>query len=224
LHFTRFWLETIAEWEAETGEHPLIALSVTKDAQDSILADPMLNRIVDIIDIRYWHYNTEELWAPAAGKNMAPRQWMRKWKPGKTGFDEVYRAVRECREQYPDKAVTYFGQNYPENGWAVLMAGGSLPNVPITNTDALQKQLLRDISEMSILRGEKCLALGNPEKGYLIYNQGSKDSFPVNPGSYLIYSVDVRTGEIAQIGKGIKLTSTYQLNDNSGKVIWLRRK
>ena len=224
LHFTRFWLETIAEWEAETGEHPLIALSVTKDAQDSILADPMLNRIVDIIDIRYWHYNTEELWAPAAGMNMAPRQWMRKWKPGKTGFDEVYRAVRECREQYPDKAVTYFGQNYPENGWAVLMAGGSLPNVPITNTDALQKQLLRDISEMSILRGEKCPALGNPEKGYLIYNPGSKDSFPVNPGSYLIYSVDVRTGEIAQIGKGIKLTSTYQLNDNSGKVIWLRRK
>ena len=26
LHFTRFWLETIAEWEAETGRHPLIAL------------------------------------------------------------------------------------------------------------------------------------------------------------------------------------------------------
>ena len=42
--------------------HPMIALSCTKDAQDPILADPVLNKIVDIIDIRYWHYNTKGLW------------------------------------------------------------------------------------------------------------------------------------------------------------------
>ena len=68
--FTRFWLETIAEWEEETGQHPLIALSCTKDVQDSILADPKLRKVVDIIDIRYWHYNEKGLWAPEAGKNI----------------------------------------------------------------------------------------------------------------------------------------------------------
>ena len=128
LHFTRFWLETIAEWEAETGCHPLVALSCTKDAQDAILSDPQLNKVVDIIDIRYWHYNTEGLWAPEAGKNLAPRQWMRKMKVGKTGFNEVYRAVSEYRERYPDKAVTYFSQGYADYGQAVLKAGGSLAN------------------------------------------------------------------------------------------------
>lgn len=46
----------------------MVALSCTKDAQDSILADPELSKVVDIIDIRYWHYNTKGLWAPQAGK------------------------------------------------------------------------------------------------------------------------------------------------------------
>jgi len=129
LHFTRFWLQTVADWEAETGRHPLIALSCTKDVQDSILADPQLSKVVDIIDIRYWHYNTQGLWAPEGGKNMAPRQWMRKMKVGKTGPDEAYRAVREYRDRYPDKAVTFFSQQFPSYGSAILKAGGSLPNV-----------------------------------------------------------------------------------------------
>ena len=39
LHFVQFWLDCIAEWEKETGKHPIIALSVTKDVQDAILSD-----------------------------------------------------------------------------------------------------------------------------------------------------------------------------------------
>ena len=147
LHFTRFWLKTIAEWEAETGRHPLVALSCTRDVQDSILADPTLNKVVDLIDIRYWHYNTEGLWAPEGGKNMAPRPWMRKMKVGKTGFMETYRAVREMRDRYPDKAVTFYAQQYPDYGWAILFAGGSLPNIPISRQTAspLQLSLLQDL-------------------------------------------------------------------------------
>ena len=133
LHFTRFWLKTVAEWEAETGCHPLIALSCTKDVQDSILADPELRKVVDIIDIRYWHYNTQGLWAPEGGRNMAPRQWMRKFKVGKTGFEEAYKSVMEYRTRYPEKAVTFFSQQYPTYGWAILLAGGSLPNIPLTS-------------------------------------------------------------------------------------------
>jgi hypothetical protein len=42
----------------------------------------------------------------------------------------VYRAVKEYKEKYPDKAVIYSGDSYPEFGIAVLMAGGSLPVLP----------------------------------------------------------------------------------------------
>lgn len=107
LHFTRFWLETIAEWEAETGLHPLIALSCTKDAQDAILADPILNKVVDVIDIRYWNYNEKGLWAPEAGKNMAPRQWQRKFPVGKINREHIEKAIKEYQEKYPEKIVIY---------------------------------------------------------------------------------------------------------------------
>ena len=39
LAFEQFWLDTIDDWERETGRKELIALSCTKDVQDAILAD-----------------------------------------------------------------------------------------------------------------------------------------------------------------------------------------
>ena len=83
LHFVQFWIDVIAEWEAETGKDALVALSATKDVQDAILDDPVRSKIVDIIDIRYWHYNTKELYAPKGGVNLAPRQHARKIESGK---------------------------------------------------------------------------------------------------------------------------------------------
>ena len=227
LHFTRFWLETIAEWEAETGRHPLVALSCTKDAQDSILADPVLSKVVDIIDIRYWHYNTDGLWAPEAGRNMAPRQWMRKMNVGKTGFDEAYRAVREYRERYPDKAVTFHSQQYPVYGWAILMAGGSLANVPLhaDATDPLQRQLLHVLPTMTPLDGEGCMALGNDQSGYLVYVRDSHLSLPIAPGKYTTYIVDARNGEITLTSKASVLENTFERSDvKPHTILWLRKK
>lgn len=40
LHFVQFWLDVIAEWEAETGKKAKVALSTTKDVQDAILGRP----------------------------------------------------------------------------------------------------------------------------------------------------------------------------------------
>lgn len=57
-------------------------LSTTKDVQDAILTDAKRASVVDI-DIRYWHYKTDGIYAPGGGKNMAPRQHMRKMKAGK---------------------------------------------------------------------------------------------------------------------------------------------
>ncbi|MBQ6063403.1 MAG: pectate lyase [Prevotella sp.] len=226
LHFTRFWLETIAEWEAETGHHPLIALSCTKDAQDTILADPILNKVVDIIDIRYWHYNTEGLWAPQEGKNMSPRQWMRKMKVGKTGFQEVYRAVRECRDRYPDKAITYFSQQYPAYGWAVLMGGGAMSNIPIDldNATPLQRQMLQDAYAMRPIDGEGCVALGDENIGYLVYTLSETVSIPIPTGKFDIYSVHPKTGNITPTHRNAKLQQAFQTTTSPDKIFYLRRK
>lgn len=223
LHFTRFWLETIAEWEKETGLHPMVALSCTKDAQDSILADPELSKVVDIIDIRYWHYNTKGLWAPQAGKNLAPRQFMRKMKVGKTGFAEAYNAVNEYRMKYPDKAVTFFSQQYPQYGWAILMAGGSCPNVKIGSD-----KLLADLTKMSHISGEgksDYQVIGDAETGYLIYTHTDVD-IPLNvkAGKYALHEVNIKTGKVDTVKKSESTEGKYTISGKgSNKVYWLER-
>ena len=219
LHFTRFWLQTIAEWEQETGLHPLIALSCTKDVQDSLLADPVLSKVVDIIDIRYWHYNTEGLWAPKGGHNMAPRQWMRKMPAGKTGFDEAYSAVREYRDRYPDKAVTFYSQQWMQYGWAVLMAGGSLPTVRINN-----QQLLSDIVQMSPIDSEGCVALGNADLGYLVYTKADTLSVSVAAGKYDVYEINTFSGEVNNENHPVLLQGVFEsTNTRPNKLFWLRK-
>jgi hypothetical protein len=139
LHFVQYWLDVIKEWEKETGKKEIIGLSTTRDVQDAILADPARAALVDLIDIRYWHYEEDgKEYAPKGGQNLAPRQHARLLKPGKTSFEQVYRAVREYRQKYPSKAVTYSGDSYDQFGWAVFIAGGSLPVLPQnTNKDFL---------------------------------------------------------------------------------------
>ena len=77
----------------------LLDLSVTKDVQDAILADPKRAGVVDLIDIRYWHYQADgTAYAPEGGQNLAPRQHARLLKPKKTSFEEVYRAVADIQK------------------------------------------------------------------------------------------------------------------------------
>ncbi len=135
LSFVEFWLDVIAEWQKETGKDALVALSTTKDVQDAILADPKRSALIDVIDIRYWWYGqakdgSDELYAPEGGKNLAPRQHARLTKTPNETFELTYRAVKEYKETYPEKAVIYNTQRSSAFGWAVFMAGGSLMNVP----------------------------------------------------------------------------------------------
>lgn len=223
LHFTKFWLETIAEWEAETGRHPLIALSCPKEAQDEILTDPKLAKVVDIIDIRYWHYNTKGLWAPPAGHNMAPRQFMRKMKVGKTGFAEAYKAVKEYRTKYPEKAVTFFAQQYPQYGWAILMAGGSCPNVPVKDG-----KFLSDVAKMSYISGEgdsQAQIIGSADTGYVIYSHGEGDiTLDAEPGKYALRTVGIKNGKVETLRKSIKINTPYTIKgDGKDTVYWLER-
>lgn len=219
LHFVRFWLETIGEWEKTTGNKTLVALSCTKDAQDAILADPELSKVVDIIDIRYWHYNTTGLWAPPAGKNMAPRQFMRKMKVGKTDFAEAYKAVSEYRTKYPDKAVTFFSQQYPQYGWAIFMGGGSCPNIP-----PCSGKLLEDAAKMQPLKSDSnCIVLGKAGVGYVVYSlAGDNIKLDVAPGKYRLSSINGKTGEVKTINKSYKTDGNCGISNSKGNnIYWL---
>ncbi len=106
LHFMRFWLDVIAEWERETGKHPLIALSAPKDVQDAILADPVRSAVVDVIDLTYWFRTPDgKEFAPAGGQSLAPRQHARLWKNGRPNAESIAAMAREYRQKFPRKAV-----------------------------------------------------------------------------------------------------------------------
>ncbi len=170
-HFVKFWLDVIIDWEKETGFKPLIALSVTKDVQDTILQIKKYSDVINIIDIKYWHYQADgSVYAPQGGQNLAPRQHARLLKPKKTSFEQVYRAVKEYKAKFPNKAVMYSGDSYSEFGMAVLMAGGSLPVLP----SEIDKEILKAAA------GMKPTALTNEEymltdgKRKIVYNTGTK--------------------------------------------------
>lgn len=203
LHFVQFWLDVIGEWENETCKHPMIALSTTKDVQDAILNDSKRSKLIDIIDIRYWHKKEDgSLYAPAGGQNLAPRQHARLTKVGKASFESAYSAILEYRTKYPEKAVSYYAQNYPDMAWAVLMAGGSVPQLKIQN-DILRK----DLAGMQIIPAENNTykAIGNADTGYVIFSQSvGKISFKPVKGQYHLYTIDLQTGASQMVKSGIK--------------------
>ena len=111
LEFVEFWVDTVVEWERETGKDAIVCLSCTKDVQDAILADPIRGKAVSIIDIRqWWHTKDGQLYAPAGGKNLSPRQHSRRKKPRGPSDQSRMRAVREYRDRYPEKAILFSGE------------------------------------------------------------------------------------------------------------------
>jgi hypothetical protein len=220
LHFVQFWLDCIADWEQKTGKHPLIALSTTKDVQDSILNDARRAAVVDIIDIRYWHYKDDgSIYAPEGGKNLAPRQHARKMKVGKMGYKEVYKAVSEYRQRYPEKAVTFYSQNYPDYGWAVLMGGGSCAVLNITDEAFLQA-----VPKMQPRWETEGFQMLQSKEGAVIYAEKSATVVPQLPeGSYALRYIDPKSGRVTLLEKKLKVTDTYQLPVGRTGAYWLQR-
>lgn len=205
LHFVKFWLDVIKEWEEETGKKQIIGLSVTKDVQDSILADPAYAAVINLIDIKYWYYQFDgSVYAPQGGRNLAPRQWARLINPKRSSFEQVYRAVRTYRDNYPGKAVIYSGEG-SDMGWAVLLAGGSLPAVP-----KLPAKLLEELSAMHVIdlpgNAKNTHILGNEGKGYLIYSDSTGAfQLPTNnaKANFRVRWLDPKNGKI--IGKELTI-------------------
>lgn len=224
LHFVQFWLDVIAEWETETGNNATVALSTTKDVQDSILTDPKRSPIVDIIDIRYWHYkNDGTTYAPMGGVNLAPRQHARLTKVGKVTFNEAYKAVNEYRTKYPHKAVTYYTQNYPDMAWAVFMAGGSIPILKIKDKDFLKAAAQMDVK---LVKSDNYKMLVKSGTGIIIYSH-SKSEIPIHleHGKYILKYTDSNSEKMLTINKSIKGGKVFNLSvsqANAG-IYWFQK-
>ncbi|WP_221412279.1 DUF6298 domain-containing protein [Dysgonomonas sp. 511] len=224
LHFVEFWLDVIAEWEKETGEKQLIALSTTKDVQDAILADPIRSKIVDIIDIRYWFYRKDgSTYAPQGGQNLAPRQHARLVKPGGVDFTSVYCAVSEYRQKHPDKAVTFYASTYPQQAWAVFMAQGSLACLPKMSNS----RFLEDAASMTIvpeMNTEGQYVLGNAATGYIVYSENEKISLNLtDKNRYDIYWINGKTGVVTKDKQSVKGGSLIDIQTKSS-ILWLVKK
>lgn len=212
LHFMEFWLDQVQKWKDETGKKGLIGLSATKDVQDAILNDTKRNKTVDVIDIRYWYYKEDgSAYAPEGGVNLAPRQHARKLKTGKETDNQVYRAISEYRQKYPEKVVLYSTDGSSRFGWPVLMAGASLPNLPKIELP----QFYSALSEMKPAGGNKysdnLWKLENKGKSYLFYIKNDQDisiDLSNQKGTFEVYEINTSTGKI-----------TKKANINGGKQI-----
>jgi hypothetical protein len=228
LSFVKFWIDVIMEWEQEKGKKVFIGLSVTKDVQDSVLTDPVRLPEINLIDIRYWHYREDgSLFAPAGGKNLAPRQHARLDDPGKSSFEQVYRAVLEYRNRYKDKAVIYSADLDQYSGWAVFMAGGSLANIPeISDPQFLKDAVMMQPVDLPVSPEDKW-ALGNAEKGYIIYNNSSgpiQVDLTKSAGMFRIRWIDPEDGSILEQDETVKGGDIIERkNPQPGPVImWIK--
>jgi hypothetical protein len=226
LEFTQFWLDTIIEWEQETGHDVLVGLSTPKDVQDAILVDPQRASHVDVIDVRYWAYTADGgLYAPKGGQNLAPRQHLRQTRQRPGGAAAIVRAVREYRDRYPDKAVIYSAEeNCPSirDGWATLIAGGSLADVK------LPVELAKIVPSMrpadGIVTGDNQWCLAN-DGDYLIYTDAidanMEVDLPGEPARYRLRWIDSKTGEISS-GDEVAISRPLRIQAVT-KLLWLAR-
>ena len=136
LNFQRFFMQTVGEWEKQHNRRLRLVLNTSKDITDSILADPDLAKMIDVIDTRYWQYrpaatfsNGNDIWAPAGGTNRSFREMvgesfiLQSGIPFSTQQEQMYRQVREYTNRFPDKAVvSVYNDVSPIPS---LMAGGA---------------------------------------------------------------------------------------------------
>ena len=230
LEFVRFWLDTIREWQGETGKRVLVGLSCTKDVQDAILADPVRGPQLDLIDLRYWWYSADgSLYAPKGAQSLAPRQQLREWKGNKSrSVEQTARQVREYRDRYPDKAILCSLDK--ADGWAVLAAGGSVPNLPALDDARLLAALPRMRpwnAKAGLTQGQ--WALADPDHDYLVYAAGGgkiRLDLAAAEGAYAVHWIHSGTGAVTETGESVRGGRVIDFSSPGAgaRALWLTRK
>jgi len=226
LHFMQFWVDVVKQWETETGKKTIIGLSATKDVQDAILADAERAKVINVIDIRQWHYQEDgTAYAPPGGVSLAPRQLARQFKPKATSFEQVYRAVREYHDKFPGKAVMYSADAYDRFGWASFMAGGSLANIPVI-ADGGFISAASAMKPVDSIKGQYTLA--DAGKGYIIYSN-TPDNIQIDltnaPGTFRVKWFDPGNGSVLGKEEKVKGGKTVTLKNakHGSVVVWIRK-
>lgn len=219
LSFMQFWLDTIREWERQTGHKERVALSCTKDVQDAILADPQRSAVVNVICFRYWWQTKKGLFAPKGGQNLSPRQFERSWHGGTPTDPDLAGMVAAYRPRFPDKAVIACGEDAALRGsWAFVCAGGSMPDLPET-TD---KRLLAAIPKMQPwpeAGGQNRWVLREPGRQYLVYGSDKSElDLSAESGSFQLYQVNPRTGRVTTPAQTVRAGTAIALPPG---VVWL---
>jgi hypothetical protein len=222
IEFVRFWLDTVAEWQHETGKAVLVGLSCTRDVQDAILADPRRAAVVSVVDLKYWWYTSDgRVYDPKGGRSLAPRQQLREWKGNTSRSPEsVARAVREYRDRFPDKAVTVPLDG--TDGWAVLAAGGSAPRLPASTDPTLLAAVVR----MRPAAGGYVLA--DPGRDYLVWSPGGgpvRLDLTGRSESFTVGRLSLATGRVTPDAEPVRGGGVVDLGRASGPaVVWLARR
>jgi hypothetical protein len=226
LEFMQFWLDVIGEWENETGEDVIIGLSATRDVQDAILEDELRAGTVDVIDIRYWAYRSDgSLYAPEGGMHMSPRQHARQVKPGSRSFEQVYRAVSEYRRAFPEKAVICSEPGSAQFGWAVLLAGGSLPNLPA----GMPAEIYEDLADMHpSASAAGVFSMSGPEGARVFYLKSGDRLDPdqeAGKGLFQAYMIDPYHGEITRHISNIDSAQFTEFvnREKEDRILWITR-
>jgi Family of unknown function (DUF6298) len=219
LAFEQFWLDTIGNWERETGHKELVALCCTKDVQDAILADAKRASVVDVICFRYWWQTDKGLFAPKGGQNLSPRQFERQWKGGPPRDENLAAMAAEYRRKFPDKAVLACGEDvFFRGSWAFLCAGGSMPDLPRA-TDANLLAAIPKMQPWLADDSERMWALREAGKQMLVFNEGSDDlDLSTETGTFRVNVINPRTGKVTPAGI-VQAGAKIKLPDS--KVVWL---
>ena len=154
---------------------------------------------------------------------MAPRQHMRKMKVGKITFTEAYKAVYEYRQKFPEKAVTFYAQNYPAMGWAVLMAGGSCPVIPCTDKAFLKDAAIMVVEETNT---DDYKRIVKSDIGSIIYSKsGTEIPVQLSSGKYSLKYIHPSSGKVTMIDKLLKINDVYTLKvpDKKEGIYWFHK-
>ncbi|MDP0500824.1 MAG: DUF6298 domain-containing protein [Verrucomicrobiota bacterium JB022] len=222
LHFVEFWLDVIAEWEAETGKHPLIALSTPKDVQDAILEDPKRSPLIDLVDFTYWFVDRNgDLFAPDGGQNLAPRQHLRQWDGSRADGKSIARMVADYRARYPHLGIITGHGEY--EGWSFVAAGGSLAPLPRQTSP----ELLASLAMMKPLKAEKVAwTLSEGQNAFFYYTTGDEPAvidLRNASGNFTVHFMDLQTGQPKSETEQVKGGKLYKPRSNGPAAFWITR-
>jgi Family of unknown function (DUF6298) len=250
--FLRFWLETILEWERQSGRKVHVGVGATRDVADELLRDPRYGPRIGTIDLRFWFYKSDgTLHAPPGGREV-PGRYI--GDSGQMTPVQIYRQVKEYRKLYPDKAIIHDISADQQQTMAFLMAGGSMlvrtldslreypaqyemplgcENI-LTAYDFIRAHLAADLPRMRPLDAVKpedgVWCLGEPGKVYLIYMRtGVPFSLDLSgaPGVFDARWVGLKLGKIFDaFGGTIEGGKVHQLRGLDWRqwMLWLEKR